>query len=288
MKIQFPLAALVAVAFSVGAQQKLATYDWNVMQKTGQGAFSGSVVTANNKSVFQIASTDAGLETRLLVISNPPISKRIYAVTGRIKYEDVSGDGYLEMWSYFPEGKFFSRTLADSGEMRKIHGTSDWREFSLPFDSTGSKGSPTHLEINIVLPGKGNVQFSSLQLLEYDSTNLRAFGNGGWWSDRSAGLIGGIGGSVIGCFGALLGWLTAKGRARRFVVMSIQTMAALGILLTVVGLIALGLKQPYAVWYPLLLGGILLAATFFNLPKLRRRYDELELRRMNSMDAMAS
>lgn len=294
MKNQFPLAVLMAITVSTSAQEKVADYDWKVVQQMKQGALPGDVATVDGKSVLQIASSD-GLQARLLVISNPPVSKKLYAITGRIKYENVSGDGYLEMWNYFPpqktgmdEAHYFSRTLGESGEMGKIHGTSDWRDFALPFNSTGAKDRPTRLEINVVLPGKGNVELSSLKLIQYDDANLGAKSSGEWWSDRSSGWIGGIGGSIIGCFGALLGLLATRGKARTFVVASLQTMAAAGALLTIAGVVAVCLRQPYAVWFPLLLGGVILGCLVFQLPEVTRRYDELELRRMNSIDAMAS
>jgi len=53
----------------------------------------------------------------------------------------------------------------------------------------------------------------------------------------------------------------------------------------VAGLVALGLGQPYAVYYPLLLfGGILTVVCGGLLPVIRRRYAEIELRRMTAMD----
>jgi hypothetical protein len=52
------------------------------------------------------------------------------------------------------------------------------------------------------------------------------------------------------------------------------------------GLVALMLGQPYGVYYPLLLGGIITAAVCGgNYPVLRRRYDQIELRKMSAMDA---
>ena len=91
--------------------------------------------------------------------------------------------------------------------------------------------------------------------------------------------------AVAGCFGALLGWLAGKGKARNFVLTTIKTFIVLGIILTVAGLVAVVLKQPYAVWYALLLPGVILTLVFsLNLPMIQRRYDDLEIRRMTSLD----
>ncbi|MEN6558905.1 MAG: hypothetical protein ABFC54_12065, partial [Thermoguttaceae bacterium] len=59
-----------------------------------------------------------------------------------------------------------------------------------------------------------------------------------------------------------------------------------GMVSLVVGLVAVVLGQPYAVYYPLLLGGTILAAVFGgNFPMLHRRYQQIELRKMAAMDA---
>ena len=51
------------------------------------------------------------------------------------------------------------------------------------------------------------------------------------------------------------------------------------------GLIAVTLGQPYGVYYPLLLGGIILTGVCGgNLPGLLRRYQQAELRKMAAMD----
>ena len=55
---------------------------------------------------------------------------------------------------------------------------------------------------------------------------------------------------------------------------------------TLLGLVALTLRQPYAVWFPcLLVGALLLLILPFRLRQFQRHYEELELRRMVSLDA---
>lgn len=111
----------------------------------------------------------------------------------------------------------------------------------------------------------------------------------GWWSAKQGGTIGGIGGGVIGCFGGLLGGLAGMGKARKFVLAMTKIFIVLGIFLTIAGLLAVVLRQPYAVWYTLLLPGVILTSVFWaGLLPIKRRYDDLEIRRMTSMDAMGS
>ncbi|HUZ06417.1 MAG TPA: hypothetical protein VMV89_02910 [Candidatus Paceibacterota bacterium] len=110
---------------------------------------------------------------------------------------------------------------------------------------------------------------------------------GNWWSPQQADLIGGIGGSIIGCFGTLIGLLASKGNARNFVLTTMKIFIALGILLMISGFVAVVSKQPYAVWHTLLLPGVILTPVFsLTLPSIQRRYDELEIRRMTSVDTM--
>jgi hypothetical protein len=117
------------------------------------------------------------------------------------------------------------------------------------------------------------------------STNKAA--SHGWWSAKQGGMIGGIGGGVIGCFGGLLGCLGGMGKARNFVLAMTKIFIMLGILLTIAGLVAVVLKQPYAVWYVLLLPGVILTSVFWALlHPIKRRYDDLEIRHMTSIDAM--
>jgi hypothetical protein len=85
--------------------------------------------------------------------------------------------------------------------------------------------------------------------------------------------------------GALIGFLVQTGRARSFVLGSMILLAALGVAVLAGGIAAVALKQPYGVYYPLLLGGGLSAIIFGSLiPVARHRYAETELRRITAAD----
>lgn len=277
------------------AQDLIAHYDWKEVARAGEQS-GGTPVALDGRSALRIRNTnDTPLQAALLKIQGPPISNSVYAIVGEVKYENVHGHGYLEMWNYFPparpglpEGQFFSRTLGESGQMGRLTGTSDWRPFLLPFDRTGVSDPPTRLELNLFLPGPGTVHLSSLKLIQYAPGAALAASPRlvGWWSERTAGLIGGIGGALLGVLGGLLGSLAARGKARAFVVTTLTALMALGGILAMIGLAALALRQPYAVWFPLILIAVLLLSILpSRLRHYRRQYEELELRRMASMDA---
>jgi hypothetical protein len=223
-----------------------------------------------------------GAPVTVAIIERPAIKGQRYAVTGKVRYEGVEGVGYLEMWSHFPNGGlYFTRTLADVGPMMKLQGSSGWRQFTLPFDATGAP-PPTRLVVNVVFPGRGVVYLGPLHLVD---DIPRADGASGWSLDRAVGLIGGVAGGLVGCLGALIGVLASRGRAKRFVTIAIVSLAIGGTLAFAAGVVALSRSQPYNVYYPLLLIGFLAAVIPLGLrPSIRRRYEEIELRRMRAHD----
>jgi hypothetical protein len=143
------------------------------------------------------------------------------------------------------------------------------------------------LEVNLVLPGKGTVDIGSMRLLQLTvGENPLGVASGAWLTDRQAGWLGGVGGSLVGVLGALAGWLGGRGKAARFVLPLTATLAVVGSLLSLVGLTALLLKQPYAVWYTMLLGGTISGVVMgMAFVQFRARYREIELRRIQSLDA---
>jgi hypothetical protein len=290
MKKLIQLSLWLWFVSSAAAQQELREYDWKNLQQQ-HALLDGEVVMVDGAAVLKIENTnDEPVRFQLLKITNPPVASLTYAVAGQVKYEKVQGDGYLEMWNVFAplkpgaaEAQYFSRTLGDAGEMRKITGTSDWRKLLLPFNRAGTARPPARLEINLFLPGRGTVYLRPMKLTGTVS---------GWWSAKQGGLIGGavgIFGGIIGCFGGLLGCLAGFGKARKFVLTTTKIFIALGMLLTITGIVAIAYRQPFFVWYVFLLPGVGLTLIFsLNFPMIRRRYDDLEIRRMASIDAMGS
>lgn len=211
----------------------------------------------------------------VLTIERPKITGSRYAVTGQVRYEGVDGDGYLELWNHFPDGsQYFSRTLGETGPMMKLHGTSGWRAFALPFDSTGAP-PPSRLVLNVVLPGRGVVYLGPVTLI----------GGAAGGPASSVGALGSIAGALIGSVGALIGVLASLGRGRRIVTLAAQLLIVSGTAAFVTGLIAAARGQPYTGYYPLLLTGFLATVIPLTLmPAIRKRYEEIELRAMRARD----
>ncbi|MDH4048514.1 MAG: hypothetical protein OEV63_10315 [Gammaproteobacteria bacterium] len=229
----------------------------------------------------------------LLELPDPGVTLPVYALKGMVRYDGVQGDGFLQLDSHFGDaGTFFTKTLAAAGPLGKLSGSSDWRPFVLPFyansgdPADGTAPLPDKLTLSLVLPGAGTVSIRDVGLYQYASGEDPMQAAGQWFGDRSAGLLGGIGGALIGLWGALIGVLSSRGKARLFVVASVNVLVVIGVASLVGGVVAIATAQPYAVYFPLLLVGVILVAVFGKMRgKLSAQYEQLELKKMQSMDA---
>ncbi len=284
---------LLACEVSTGQEKLVRDISWSELQKSGR-LLTGEIQQGDQPGPGEylvITNTEsAPMTAALFALPDPSITTTQYALTGTVSYEGVTGTGYLEMWNHFPGGgMFFSRTLGHSGPMGYLQGSHDWRPFTLPFFSDAKTGAPSKLEFNLVLPGSGTVRLGPLRLIQFPEGFDPTLAPGAWWSDQRAGMIGGIGGGAIGCLCALIGVLSGLGRARQLVISLCVGLFAFGAVCLVAGVIAWFISQPYAVYYPLLLAGIILTAVVGgNLPGIIRRYRDIELRRMTSMDLDAA
>ena len=280
---------LMATGRTASAEEVVRTVDWQVLASTNM-LVSGTVIAATDSASgpsLRIAHTDNDPATfHLVTIEHPRIGTARYALKGRIRHVAVAAGSYLEMWSHLPDGAFFSRALEQSGPMGRLDGSSEWREFLLPFFNQEGGSPPEQLVFNLVLSGAGTVEIGSTELVQFGPADDLFASSTGWWSDRQAGLMGGIAGSALGILGAAIGWLSSAGRARGFVFGALKTGAYFGVALVILGGLALASGQPYAVYYPLLLLGTISTVLGLWLPRsMSKRYEELELRRMQALDA---
>lgn len=108
-----------------------------------------------------------------------------------------------------------------------------------------------------------------------------------WWTAQEAGLLGAMGGSAVGVVGALIGTLAGafarKGKLQPVVMalLVLLTVTCAGSLVT--GITALAIKQPYHVWFPLLLLGIIGTSVGAALiPVIANVYRQAENRRFEA------
>lgn len=107
-----------------------------------------------------------------------------------------------------------------------------------------------------------------------------------WWPEALAGVLGGSVGGTLGIVGAVFGICAGLGVARRFVVGLALAMIVFGAGVLLAGIAAVAGGQPYHVYYPLLLIGIITAVVFgCNYPFIKRRYEQQELQRISALDS---
>ena len=90
---------------------------------------------------------------------------------------------------------------------------------------------------------------------------------------------------MVGCLVGLIGIIGGCGVARRFVTGLLCGMAGCGVVLNLVGGVAVLSGQPRHVYYPLLLLGLLMIVlSIVLLIVLANQFARIELRKMSAMD----
>jgi hypothetical protein len=268
-------------------------------QKLAANVEAGEMEVAGEPKPLKVTrvSFDAfGGTVRVLELADPKITQSSWEISGKVKYANVQENGYIEMWSHFPDGSaYFTRTLDTSGPLGVLHGTSEWREFRLPFFSEAGK-APSKLVVNVVLPGGGTVWLGPATLKEAIARPAPAAGavkraGGGmfaapWWGTRGGGVVGATVGLMCGVYGGVMGILASWARGRRLSIpVMVGGLVVCG-LMVLTALVAWASGQPYGVWYPLLLSGMITGMlTGTLIPVLKRRLEEDELRQMTALDA---
>jgi hypothetical protein len=108
-----------------------------------------------------------------------------------------------------------------------------------------------------------------------------------WWTDPQAGLVGGIGGSVVGVLGGTLGTVAGicapRGKCKWLVYGLAAFLMGTGIISLIAGVAAVLLHQPYGVYYPLILLGFISTVGMGGLlPVIRLRYRQADNRRLDA------
>jgi len=98
-------------------------------------------------------------------------------------------------------------------------------------------------------------------------------------------VLGGMGG-LLGAFGAFAGIVSSKGKFRKLVLTTTIVFICIGTGLLITGIYALLSSQPYFVWYPFVLAGtIIIVVLLPNYFFIKRRYTQIELKKMGLQDA---
>ncbi|HEX4146562.1 MAG TPA: hypothetical protein VHY91_23880 [Pirellulales bacterium] len=206
-----------------------------------------------------------------------------YVVRGQVKYEGAAGACILELLNEFTDRHFHTITYRDQLE---IDASSDWGSFQLaPRTQSGMR--LRRLTLSVILPAAGRVTVAQPLVAPGGPVTPLGESPNGWWSKRDAGVIGGVLSACMGTLGGLIGLSVAWGRSRRLTISLWSIGLAIGGVAMVTGLLALLAGQP---WYvccpPLLIGTISFWAFGGNLPRILRRFQNDEFRRMTGLDAV--
>ncbi len=281
--------AFATIAIPALAERNVQEIRWSALKAEGR-LLGGEVVPPGGGIAFeslQVTNPDGSPRVvPLFVIEQPGIGGPVYALRGEVRGENVEGQAYLEMWNFFPRGgAYFSRTLAPAGPMASLRGTFAFRAFVLPFTAESGM-QPEKLAVNVAFPGRGTVTLGPLRLVELGPGDDPLLPSGAWLTSRQIGLVGGIGGGFLGLMGALVGILASRGEARSLVLAVLRGMLAVGIASLAALAVGWWSGQPSAVLFLFFLVGVICSAVPAGLlGTVRRKYEELELRRMKALDA---
>jgi hypothetical protein len=297
MKKVFQISLILWFASTATAQESparawekslrtLRVYDWKDL-KVQQELPADGLITTEETSALEISNTNpyTGLNPlhplfiSLLKITNSSVLEKTDFVSCEAKYEGVAPGGLTLIYHLPPLSPGGDESTNRSGFT--IDG--NWKLYRFPLGRNVDGGFSTQVELKLSLPASGTVYIRPINFLGIA---------GSWWSVKQSGMVGGavgIFGGIVGCFGGLVGCLAGFGKARKFVLTTTKIFIALGMLLTIMGIVAIACGQPFFVWYIFLLPGVMLTLIFsLNFPLIQRRYDDLEIRRMASIDAMGS
>lgn len=159
------LTVVLAVSAGMADLQESPVLTWPELQKEGKLA-GGQIqpAGANGWQSLRIGNTGTtSMRCPIVTLDRIIPTSNKFAVEGLIKYQNVQGDAYLEMWTVLPDGRwFFTRTVAESSPLQRISGTSGWRSFSLPFNLSGASPKYVKLEIDVFMPGAGTIELGPL------------------------------------------------------------------------------------------------------------------------------
>ncbi|MFK7777850.1 MAG: hypothetical protein QM501_06965 [Gimesia sp.] len=94
-------------------------------------------------------------------------------------------------------------------------------------------------------------------------------------------IVGGGGGTLCGLLGALCGVLSPRGKGRKIILGGMGVFVAIGLIFVVTGIVALLTGQPYAIWYPFVISGIVFSVVNGVLiPVVRKNYEVAENRKI--------
>lgn len=96
-------------------------------------------------------------------------------------------------------------------------------------------------------------------------------------------IVGGGGGALIGVLGGAIGYCASRGVGRRWIIGAMVAVVALGVAQLAFGAYAWFAGQPYGIWYPPLMCGVVFTVVTGSLiPVIQAQYRKAEERRIEA------
>ncbi len=279
------VVAVLATTAGARAQDVVRTFDWSEAVSS-QPTDAAVELDVDEHGRLHVRRAGEGRHVvRVMTVDQPGVTRPCFALRLRAQGRRIDEPVVLRMDTWLPDGgPYFSRTAGDSGPMRPLTDEAP-RRIALPMTLSGD-ARPTRIALSVVFDGAGEVVLGPPELIEASHPAVLTSPEGAWWSSRAGGLIGGIGGGAFGLFCGVLGLLSGLGRGREPMMKVMLALCLLGVATAGVGVLALILGQPYAVWFPLvLLGGLVAVVCGGMRPILYRSRRQAELRAMQAADA---
>ena len=167
------------------------------------------------------------------------------------------------------KGTYFSRDIDNS-----LSGTKPWGKRETPFFlKEGQK--PSKIQLGIRFEGPGIIWIDDARLTKVFMKS--SSGEEPSWG----GIFGSIFGVTVGLWGAIVGIMGSKGKARGFVIGSSYALVGICALLFIAGGTMFFIGSDFSFWYPPVLCGFIGAAIIgFNIPGIKRRYIDIETRKL--------
>src|SRR6266481_2517243 len=120
MKTILLLTTAIIFTAARADEQVISTFSWKELADAGK--LTAGTLTGAPDNALKVENRGPGaMSATVLTIMQRKITTDFYAVIGEVRYDNVEGDGFLEMWSHFGEtAAYFSRTLGVAGPMAKL------------------------------------------------------------------------------------------------------------------------------------------------------------------------
>ena len=104
---RLPLVVL-SLTFTVASAQGIGReFRWDELQKQGRSSVGTVLPPAAGSPGHQLkveSRTPTPSTVTVLTVDKPAVAGPRYVLRGQVRYENVEGSGYLELWNHFPGG----------------------------------------------------------------------------------------------------------------------------------------------------------------------------------------